>query len=73
MLWRHFQDDALAGASDYMAASKTRTLYESVTRLVGDAELPVVLERHGALQGARWLDAFNEELIGVLARDPRFA
>ena len=42
MLWRHFQDDALAGASDYMAASKTRTLYESVTRLVGNAELPVV-------------------------------
>ena len=73
MLWRHFQDEALTGASDYMAASKTRTLYESITRLVGDAELPLALERHGSLQGARWLDAFNEELIGVLIRDRRFA
>ena len=73
MLWRHFQDEALAEASDYMAASKTRTLYESIAQLVGDAELPLALERHGSLQGARWLEAFNEELIGALARDPRFA
>lgn len=73
MLWRHFQDEALSGASDYMAASKTRSLYESIARLVGDAELPLALERHGSLQGTRWLDAFHKEVIGVLTRDPRFA
>lgn len=73
LLWRHFQDEALAETSDYMATSKTRMLYESIAHLAGDAELPLALERHGSLQGARWLEAFNEELIGALARDPRFA
>jgi hypothetical protein len=73
ILWRHFQDEALSGASDYMVASKTRTLYESINHLVGEAELPLALERHGSLRGARWLDAFHKEVIGVLTRDPRFA
>jgi hypothetical protein len=72
-LWRHFQDESLAGASDYMAASRTRLLYESLGRLAADADLGLTSERQVSLKGARWLDAFHEELLGIFARDPRFA
>lgn len=71
-LWRHLQDDTLAGLSDYMSASHTRLLYESLDRLFADAELGLFLERHGTLKGALWLDAFHEELLRVFSRDPRF-
>lgn len=72
MLWRHVQEEPMAEASGYIAASNTRLLYESLAPLAADAELDLAMERHSSLTGAHWMDAFQEELLGTLTRDPRF-
>lgn len=72
LVWRVLQDETLAGASDYMAASRTRLLYESLAPLADSAGLDLTMERHRSSTGSRWLDAFREDLLGTLDRDPRF-
>jgi hypothetical protein len=73
LLWRHVQDEALAAASEYMAASSTRLLYETLRPLADAATLDLAMDRRGSLNGALWLDAFREGLLRALDRDPRFS